>query len=57
MDDDGGDLGLALIDLSGVDLARLAELPDTALAVSLRQILADDARLADRYSGFESALP
>lgn len=49
------DRGSPLIDLSGLDLEALAELPETVLVDALREILSD-AGAADRYSGFESAL-
>jgi FXSXX-COOH protein len=55
MADEAGDQGSGIIDLSGIDLATLAELPDTVLAGALREILSEPG--GDRYCGFESALP
>jgi FXSXX-COOH protein len=57
MEDDLSDREPGLIDLTDVDLARLAELPDTVLAGSLRRILTEAEEPADRYTGFQSALP
>jgi FXSXX-COOH protein len=55
MVDEAADRGSALIDLSGLDLEALAELPETVLVGALREILGDAG--ADRYSSFQSALP
>ncbi|MEU4768338.1 FxSxx-COOH cyclophane-containing RiPP peptide [Saccharothrix sp. NRRL B-16348] len=45
-----------LLDVTGVDLARLAELPDTALRAALHRILAENAELPNRFAAFESSL-
>jgi FXSXX-COOH protein len=55
MVDEVADRGSALIDLSGLDLGALAELPETVLVGALREILSDAGK--DLYCGFESALP
>jgi FXSXX-COOH protein len=54
MKDDFSDREPGLIDLTGVDLATLAELPDTVLAGSLRRVLTEAEEPADRYAGFQS---
>lgn len=45
-----------LLDVTGVDLARLAELPDTALRAALHRILVENAELPNRFAAFESSL-
>jgi len=55
MADEVADHRSGLIDLSGLDLETLAELPETVLISALRKILGDAG--TDRYSSFESALP
>jgi FXSXX-COOH protein len=53
--DEVADRSSALIDLSGLDLEALADLPETVLVGALREILRDAGK--DRYCGFESVLP
>ncbi|MFD7655014.1 FxSxx-COOH cyclophane-containing RiPP peptide [Actinosynnema sp. NPDC059797] len=45
-----------LLDVTGLDLARLADLPDTALRAALHRILAENAELPTRFAAFESSL-
>ncbi|MFD1152647.1 FxSxx-COOH cyclophane-containing RiPP peptide [Saccharothrix hoggarensis] len=45
-----------LLDVTGVDLAVLAELPDTALRAALCRVLAENDALPDRFAAFESSL-
>ncbi|MFC6088479.1 FxSxx-COOH cyclophane-containing RiPP peptide [Saccharothrix lopnurensis] len=45
-----------LLDVTGIDPARLADLPDTALRAALRRILAENAELPTRFAAFESSL-
>jgi FXSXX-COOH protein len=47
--------GAPLVDLSGIDLETLTDLPDTVLSGALRDILSGAGE--DRYCAFESALP
>ncbi|GAA4843360.1 hypothetical protein GCM10025787_25950 [Saccharopolyspora rosea] len=56
MGDGEADLRSDLIDLTEVDLARLAELPSSALAVSLRRILQDDGTSPDQYASFQNTI-
>ncbi|MEU5694673.1 FxSxx-COOH cyclophane-containing RiPP peptide [Actinosynnema sp. NPDC020468] len=45
-----------LLDVTDIDLTRLAELPETALRAALHRILTDHDDLPDQYAAFESAL-
>ena len=45
----------ALVDLSGVTLAQLADLPDSVLAHALQQVLSDEGG-SDRIAAFNAAL-
>lgn len=45
-----------LLDLTDLDLDRLAELPDSVLAASLRRVLSERVDLPQGYAGFENAL-
>lgn len=45
-----------LLDVTGVDLARLADLPDTALRAALHRILVENDELPNRFAAFESSL-
>lgn len=42
-----------VVDLTGISLERIALLPDSVLAASLRRILADDGDATERYVGFQ----
>ncbi|SDD66926.1 FxSxx-COOH cyclophane-containing RiPP peptide [Actinokineospora iranica] len=62
MDDDGG-RGAEhrvhesdLLDVTDLDLDRLAALPDTVLAASLRRILTEYDAVPDRYAAFQNAI-
>lgn len=41
-----------LVDLTGISLERIALLPDSVLAESLRRILAEGSDASERYAGF-----
>jgi FXSXX-COOH protein len=56
MDTRQSDVSSEMTDLSGVTLADLAELPDTALAASLRRILRDVHDTHSPVASFQSAL-
>lgn len=43
-----------LVDLTGIDLERLCELPDSVLALSLRRILAENSVAREQYAGFQN---
>lgn len=45
-----------LVDVSGLDWKRLRELPDDALAVSLRRIFAELDSNAEPVAGFQSGI-
>lgn len=45
-----------LVDISGLSLAELRDLPDTAINRSLRRILAEIDRPQDAVAGFQSAI-
>jgi FXSXX-COOH protein len=47
--------GAPLVDLTGIDLETLTELPETVLIAALRDIRSGAGE--DRYCAFESALP
>jgi FXSXX-COOH protein len=55
MDPDGV-LESELIDVTGIDLARLEALPDSVLRASLRRILAENGEMPDQYAAFQSSL-
>ena len=44
------------VDLTGLTLERIALLPDSVLAASLRRILADDGDLTEQYSSFQERI-
>jgi FXSXX-COOH protein len=54
--DDGTRLESELLDVTGIDLGQLGELPDTVLRASLRRILSERVDLPEGYAGFENAL-
>ncbi len=41
------------VDLTGISLERIALLPDSVLAASLRRILTDDSDPTEQYAGFQ----
>jgi len=43
-----------LVDLTGIDLERLCELPSSVLAVSLRRIFAENSVAREQYAGFQN---
>lgn len=43
-----------LLDVAGIDLARLADLPDSVLANSLRRIIHEGERMSDQYAIFQN---
>ncbi|GLZ41969.1 FxSxx-COOH cyclophane-containing RiPP peptide [Actinokineospora sp. NBRC 105648] len=45
-----------LLDIDGIDLAVLAELPDSVFHSALRRILADRAGQPDRFAAFQNSL-
>ena len=55
MENDGV-LESELLDVTGIDLARLEALPDAVLRASLRRILAEDLEMPDQYAAFQSSL-
>ncbi len=42
-----------LMDLTGISLEKIALLPDSALAASLRRILTDSSDATEGYAGFQ----
>jgi len=54
--DADGVLESELLDVTGIDLARLEALPDSALRASLRRILAENLETPDQYAAFQSSL-
>jgi FXSXX-COOH protein len=59
MDDrTGGDVRIEseLLDLTDIDLDRLAGLPDSVLRASLRRVLSERVDLPQGYAGFENAM-
>jgi FXSXX-COOH protein len=46
-----------LVDLTGVDFGRLAALPESVLAASLRRIFREASEDAEPIAGFHSAPP
>ena len=53
---DESELESGLVDLTGISLERIALLPDSALAASLRRILTDDSDATERYAGFQNRI-
>lgn len=53
---ESADLESDLVDVAGIDLARLADLPDSVLANSLRRILSEGERMSDQYAIFQNAI-
>jgi FXSXX-COOH protein len=45
-----------LLDLTDIDLDRLARLPDSVLRTSLQRVLSERVDLPQGYAGFENAL-
>jgi FXSXX-COOH protein len=45
-----------LLDVTGIDLARLDALPDAVLRASLSRILAENLEMPDQYAAFQSSL-
>ena len=56
MDDAPGDVASGLIDLTKVDLDRVATLDDTALARALRRIRDEIAHPEEAVAAFQSSL-
>lgn len=56
MGTDESELESGLVDLTGISLERIALLPDSALAASLRRILTDDRDATERYAGFQNLI-
>jgi FXSXX-COOH protein len=44
------------VDLTGLPLERIALLPDSVLAASLRRILTDDSDPTEQYAGFQDRI-
>lgn len=53
---DDSELESDLVDLTGISLEKIALLPDSVLAESLRRILADDGDATERYAGFQDVV-
>lgn len=53
MSTDESEFESSLVDLTSISLERIALLPDSVLATSLRRILADDSDPAEQYAGFQ----
>ncbi|HEX6347278.1 FxSxx-COOH cyclophane-containing RiPP peptide [Umezawaea sp.] len=51
-----GVLESELLDVTGIDLARLDALPDDVLRASLRRVLAEDPEMPEQYAAFQSSL-
>ena len=45
-----------LVDVTGIDLDELLELPDSVLTESLRRILRDSGKPAKQYAVFQNAI-
>lgn len=55
MDEPAG-LESDLLDVAGIDLARLADLPDSVLAAALRRIIREGERMSDQYAIFQNVI-
>ena len=54
--DESADVESDLVDVAGIDLERLAGLPDSVLANSLRRILDEGEKMSDQYAIFQNAI-
>jgi FXSXX-COOH protein len=49
-------LGSELLDVTGIDLAALDAIPESALRTSLRRILTESLEPLEQYAAFQNAL-
>jgi FXSXX-COOH protein len=54
--DESAGLESDLLDVAGIDLAQLADLPDSVLATALRRIIREGETMSDQYAIFQNAL-
>jgi FXSXX-COOH protein len=45
-----------LLDVAGIDLAQLADLPDSVLTAALRRIIREGERMSDQFAIFQNAI-
>jgi FXSXX-COOH protein len=55
--DESAGLESDLLDVAAIDLARLADLPDSVLANSLRRIIREGEAMSDQYAIFQNVPP
>jgi FXSXX-COOH protein len=54
--DESAGLESDLLDVAGIDLAQLADLPDSVLAAALRRIIREGETMSDQYAIFQNAI-